>query len=303
MMDNGAESHVDILGVNVSAIDLDDAVATIEGWIAQRSRQYVCVTGAHGVIECQSDERLRNIHNAAGMVTPDGMPLVWLARWLGAVGTSRVYGPDLMRLVSEVSARHGYKQFYYGGAPGVAEKLEQEFRRRHRTLDIAGTYCPPFRPLSAEEDDAIVAAINAAKADIVWVGTQHAQAGSLDGRAPRSRRRSRHDRSWRCVRLPCRRQATGSALDAAQRFGVAVSPSLRAATLVAPVRGDRTDLHPSQCATALDEVRRNPSASALKHSSNRITPALQSEPTTARSTISRLVHFACRQRSLSCLIK
>ena len=170
MMGNGAASHVDILGVNVNAIDLDDAVATIEGWIAQRSRQYVCVTGAHGVIECQSDERLRNIHNAAGMVTPDGMPLVWLARWLGAVGTSRVYGPDLMRLVSEVSARHGYKQFYYGGAPGVAEKLEHELRRRHRKLDIAGTYCPPFRPLSAQEDDAIVAAINAAKADIVWVG-------------------------------------------------------------------------------------------------------------------------------------
>ena len=75
--------RADILGVNVSAIDMQDCVATIDGWIDRRSQHYVCITGVHGVIESQSDASLRAIHNAAGLVTPDGMPLVWMARWLG----------------------------------------------------------------------------------------------------------------------------------------------------------------------------------------------------------------------------
>src|SRR6266852_1148356 len=82
-----------VLGVNVSAIDMDDCIGTIEGWIRDGRSHYVCISGVHGVIESQSDEDLRAIHNAAGLVSPDGMPLVWMARWLGHKRTSRVYGP------------------------------------------------------------------------------------------------------------------------------------------------------------------------------------------------------------------
>jgi N-acetylglucosaminyldiphosphoundecaprenol N-acetyl-beta-D-mannosaminyltransferase len=170
----GAEAarppRVDILGVRVSAIDMDDAVATIEGWIARRSPHYICITGAHGVIESQRDAHLKVIHNEAGLVTPDGMPLVWLARWLGARNTRRVYGPDLMQALTEISALRGYRQFYYGGGAGVAEKLRDELLRRYPCLQVVGTMCPPFRPLSAAEDEAAVAAINTAEPDIVWIG-------------------------------------------------------------------------------------------------------------------------------------
>src|ERR1700730_18463946 len=91
------DDRADILGVAVSAINLDDAIATIERWISERSRNYVCITGVHGVMESRRDARLRRIHNEAGMVTPDGMPLVWLSRLLGKHRTERVYSPDLMR--------------------------------------------------------------------------------------------------------------------------------------------------------------------------------------------------------------
>jgi N-acetylglucosaminyldiphosphoundecaprenol N-acetyl-beta-D-mannosaminyltransferase len=162
--------RINIMGVCVSAINLDDAVGAIETWIARRRPHYVCITGAHGVIESQRDPCLRNIHNAAGLVAPDGMPVVWLAHWLGAKHTRRVYGPDLMRALTEVSARRGYRQFYYGGVAGVAEKLRDELLKRHPRLQVVGTMCPPFRPLSDAEDEAIVAAINRADPDIVWVG-------------------------------------------------------------------------------------------------------------------------------------
>jgi N-acetylglucosaminyldiphosphoundecaprenol N-acetyl-beta-D-mannosaminyltransferase len=164
------DDRVDILGVGISPIDLDDAVATIERWISEGSRNYVCVTGVHGVMEGRRDQRLRRVHNDAGMVTPDGMPLVWFSRLCGERRTDRVCGPDLMRKMTAVSSLRGYRQFYYGGAEGVADKLKQALITAHPKLDVVGTLCPPFRELTPEEDRAVVAEINAARPDIVWVG-------------------------------------------------------------------------------------------------------------------------------------
>lgn len=163
-------ARVNILGVRVSAIDLPLAIETISSWIAERRQRYVCITGAHGVMESRHDTALRVIHNRAGLVTPDGMPLVWMARLLGHPRTRRVYGPDLMRALSALSAERGYRQFYYGGNPGVAEDLAAILSETYPGLAVAGTLSPPFRPLTAEEDAAIVAQINAARPDIVWVG-------------------------------------------------------------------------------------------------------------------------------------
>ena len=165
-----SDNRTDILGVGVNSINLDDAVATIEHWIGERSQNYVCVTGVHGVMESRRNETLRLIHNRAGLVTPDGMPLVWLSRLLGKRGTARVYGPDLMRKMTAVSSLRGYRQFYYGGAEGVAETLKQSLLISHPELQVVGTLCPPFRALTPEEDQAVVDAINAARPDIVWVG-------------------------------------------------------------------------------------------------------------------------------------
>jgi N-acetylglucosaminyldiphosphoundecaprenol N-acetyl-beta-D-mannosaminyltransferase len=164
------DDRVDILGVGVGPINLDDAIATIEGWISERSRNYVCITGVHGVMESWRDARLRRIHNEAGMVTPDGMPLVWLSRLLGKHRTERVYGPDLMRKRTAASSLRGYRQFYYGGAEGVANRLKHVLTAAHPDLEVAGTYCPPFHALTAREDQTAVDAINAAQPHIVWIG-------------------------------------------------------------------------------------------------------------------------------------
>jgi len=162
--------RANVLGVNICAINMDDALATIEEWIAEGTPNYVCIRDVHGVIKSQSDERLMEIHNRAGLVTPDGMPIVWMCRALGHGRTSRVYGPDLMQALSALSARRGYRQFYYGGNDGVAELLKATLEQRYPGLEVAGTHTPPFRPLTPEEDAAVVDKINAAKPDIVWVG-------------------------------------------------------------------------------------------------------------------------------------
>jgi N-acetylglucosaminyldiphosphoundecaprenol N-acetyl-beta-D-mannosaminyltransferase len=162
--------RVDVLGVGVSAINMAQALDTIERWIADGTHRYVCVTGVHGVMESQRDATVREIHNAAGMVTPDGMPLVWLGRAHGFAHMERVYGPDLMLALCERSAATGYRHYFYGGAPGVPELLARRLEVRFPGLAVAGVYSPPFGILSALDDDAIMQRINATRPDIVWVG-------------------------------------------------------------------------------------------------------------------------------------
>jgi len=162
--------RVNVLGVGVSAITMAVALDVIETWISRCEPHYVCVTGVHGVMESQRDEVLRRIHDEAGLVTPDGMPLVWLSRIRGFRQVDRVYGPDLMLALCERSVVRGYRQFFYGGAEGVPEQLADSLRRRFPGLQVAGAYSPPFRPLTPEEDAEIVQMINEADADIVWVG-------------------------------------------------------------------------------------------------------------------------------------
>jgi N-acetylglucosaminyldiphosphoundecaprenol N-acetyl-beta-D-mannosaminyltransferase len=149
---------------------MPQALATIDGWIAHGERQYVCVTGVHGVMESRRDPGLRRIHNAAGLVTPDGMPLVWLARRAGFDHVDRVYGPDLLLACCEHSVGRGYRHFFYGGGPGVPERLADRLTQRFPGLRVVGTYSPPFRALSPEEGEEVVQRINSADADFVWVG-------------------------------------------------------------------------------------------------------------------------------------
>lgn len=167
---NWKGERIDILGIAVSAINMSDAIAVIEEWIEQRTPHYVCVRDVHGVIASRRDSRLRDIHNQAGLVTPDGMPVVWLSHWLGITRVGRVYGPDLMRAISARSPERSYRHFYFGGAPGVADRLAAALTAAHPGLNVVGTLCPPFRPLTPEEDAEVIAQINAAAPDIVWVG-------------------------------------------------------------------------------------------------------------------------------------
>ncbi len=158
-----------ILGVGVSALKLDQAVEQIARWIEQRDRTYVVVCPVYTVMQCQERPVLCRMVNQAGMVAPDGMPLVFLGRWMG-YQLDRVYGPDLMLAFSEAAAQRGYTSFYYGGAEGAAERLADVLAERFPGLRNVGTYCPPFRTLTPEEESKIVEQINAANPDIVWVG-------------------------------------------------------------------------------------------------------------------------------------
>ena len=220
--DGSAPLGVDILGVKVSATRMDETVRIIEDWITNREAQYVCVSGMHGVMECQRDERLRGIHNAAGLVTPDGMSLVWLCKLKGHQQVERVYGPDLMLALCERSPERGYRHFFYGSSPAVLERsgraaaraLAQPSGSRHVRAAVPLTQ-PPGRCAVGRADHRVTAGRGLG-------GLGHAETGALDGGARGPARRSGPDRCRSGVRLQRGDEAAGATVDAAERVGMAL---------------------------------------------------------------------------------
>ncbi len=160
-----------VLGVRVDAVQIPDVVALLQEWIARSGRsRYIAVTGMHGITEAQHDPQVRDALNTADLVVPDGMPLVWLGRLHGHALKRRVYGPELMLSFCQATVQRGYRHFFYGGAPGVPQQLADVFRQRFPGFRVVGTYSPPFRPLTPQEDEEITRLIRKAAPDILWVG-------------------------------------------------------------------------------------------------------------------------------------
>ncbi|HTP02114.1 MAG TPA: WecB/TagA/CpsF family glycosyltransferase [Anaerolineales bacterium] len=157
-----------ILGVPISAVNMPQALQQLDVWVQRREHKFVCVTPAHSIMECHAKPHLRAVFNASAMSTPDGMAVVWLMRLKGHGNVRQVCGTELLKQVCQLGT--GYRHFFYGGAPGVIEKLVTELRRLAPGLAVAGTYSPPFRTLTPDEDRGIVEMINASRADILWVG-------------------------------------------------------------------------------------------------------------------------------------
>ena len=172
-MNNGKISiplRYNVLRVNISAINMNQALEVIDGWIKNGHREYVVLTGAHGVIEMQDDRKLRDINNTAGMVTPDGMPNVWIGKLKGHRHVEKVYAPTLMMETFHLGKKQRYRHFLYGGKEGVAQILADHIKSRYPGNEVVGTYCPPFRPLTENEKQTISSEINNINPDIVWVG-------------------------------------------------------------------------------------------------------------------------------------
>ena len=160
-----------LLGVRVSAVQIPDVIREMETWISRRDAcRYIAVTGMHGITEAQHDPQFKEVLNQADLVVPDGMPLVWLGRLRGHAIRRRVYGPELMMSFCRQTAGREYRHFLYGGDAGVAEKLAGELTRSCPGIQFVGSYAPPFRALTPEEDAQVVETINRAAPDILWVG-------------------------------------------------------------------------------------------------------------------------------------
>jgi N-acetylglucosaminyldiphosphoundecaprenol N-acetyl-beta-D-mannosaminyltransferase len=159
-----------ILGVRVDAVQMADAIPLLSSWIddPRDLPRFVAVTGMHGVAESQQNPVFREILNAADLVVPDGMPLIWVGRIYGHSLRRRVCGSELMEAFCEETGSL-YRHFFFGGNSGVAEKLALVLQQKYG-ITVAGTYTPPFRPLTDAEDDELACLVERTRPDIFWVG-------------------------------------------------------------------------------------------------------------------------------------
>ena len=162
--------RVNVLGVGIDALNMATAVERITRAATEGPGGYVCVTGVHGVMEAQRDSRLRQILNASLATTPDGMPMVWLGRMAGYRSMTRVYGPDLMLELCSASVARGLTHFLYGGTADVTAELSHRLRERFPGIRIVGSYAPPFRALSDDEERRLVTLLHDLRPDYLWVG-------------------------------------------------------------------------------------------------------------------------------------
>jgi N-acetylglucosaminyldiphosphoundecaprenol N-acetyl-beta-D-mannosaminyltransferase len=164
-----------VLGVRIDALQIPGVIEQMHDWVLawragrDRACRYINVTNVQSVTEPRRDSSFQAVLDNAALCVPDGMPLVWLGRHRGYDLRRRVYGPDLMVEFCSRPETRGCTHFFFGGAEGMAENLARKFSSRFPGLRVAGTYAPPFRALSSQEDEECVAAINRAAPDILWV--------------------------------------------------------------------------------------------------------------------------------------
>ena len=167
----------DVVGVGVSVTSYAQVTETCRAWIDARRAghpgaraRYICVASVHGVITARDDRDVSRFLNEADVVTPDGMPLVWALRSFGYTHQQRVYGPHLMIRLCESAAKYGHRIFLYGGTDHGLRSLRNRLRKQIPKLQIAGSYAPPFRPLTLAETEGVRELILGSEADLVFVG-------------------------------------------------------------------------------------------------------------------------------------
>ncbi len=168
----GADVHRrEILGIPIAMIDYERAMDVMDRMVDDRHRGWVCAAAVHSVMVAQEDALMKRALTDSVITVPDGMPIVWAANRLGEHLPNRVYGPELMRRYCNRSVERGHRVWLYGGRDqGALVQLALNLRRKHPGIRIVGGYSPPFRSLTAEEDDAIAEQINGAQPDVLWVG-------------------------------------------------------------------------------------------------------------------------------------
>lgn len=157
-----------VLGVEVDAAEFAKTLERVLRAPETGERLAIHFATVHSLVEAHDQNEVRDAL-ATGIVEPDGMPLVWIGKVAGR-SVERVCGPDFMPALIEQGIPLGRRHFFYGGAEGVPETIAERLMERFPGLQVAGTFSPPFRPLTNEERDAVIQRINEADPDYVWVG-------------------------------------------------------------------------------------------------------------------------------------
>lgn len=159
-----------VLDSHIDAINWEDAISRLVTWGAQHQSRYVTLCNVHSVVTASQCEHHHKVLAQSDLALPDGAPVAWALRREGFSRQERINGPDLTWRYLAVAERLGQSVFFYGASEPTLNALRARLEKAFPKLRIAGMVSPPFRALSAEEDQEHVDAINKSGANVVFVG-------------------------------------------------------------------------------------------------------------------------------------
>jgi N-acetylglucosaminyldiphosphoundecaprenol N-acetyl-beta-D-mannosaminyltransferase len=159
-----------ILKTAVNTVDYQSSCDRIFNAINQNQSCYIIPANVHVIMTGYFNPKYQEIVNKALLVTPDGMPLVWSLKLLGIKKQTRVYGPDLMLILCEKLAQKSIPIYLYGGTETMLNKLEYNLKQKYPNLIVAGSYAPPFRPLTLQEETEDLKKIENSGAKVLFIG-------------------------------------------------------------------------------------------------------------------------------------
>lgn len=170
IVDKSAIPICNIMGVDIAAIDMEWLLEYLNRNVKNLSGDYICVSNVHTTVTAYENQEYCKVQNGGIMAIPDGGPLSSVGWKRGFKNMKRTTGPSLMGEIFKISAAEGYRHYFYGSTDETLEKLYSVLTELYPGIQIAGMYSPPFRPMTEDEDRAIVERINETKPDFVWVG-------------------------------------------------------------------------------------------------------------------------------------
>ena len=161
-----------VLGTRVDRVQNTDVMAEMERWISEDDGRcrFIVNTGFHGLWEAHRDPAFRAVVEGADMFSPDGIAPVWISRLRRTPLRDRATSAELMDMIFTRSMARGYSHYFFGDTDATLDALREQLAVRYPGMRVAGTFSPPFRALTPEEDQAQVDQINAASPDVLWVG-------------------------------------------------------------------------------------------------------------------------------------
>lgn len=164
---------MNILGINMDCLSYDDMYPIYDDWLSDKTSRSHClaVINVHICVSSLLNIKLRNMYNSADLIGIDSYPFVKWARTFYYRNSDHFNAPDLMLEISSKVKEKGFTYFLYGGYPGTPDKIEKFLKQRFGDeIKIVGKYSPPFRELTADEDDVVCRLINDAHPDFLWIG-------------------------------------------------------------------------------------------------------------------------------------
>ena len=170
VFDSYPRHRATVVSTDVDVVGWEAAIKRISDWGRARESRYVCFSNVHSVVTAAMHTRFNRSVNSADLCASDGAPVAWMLRQLGASGQPRLNGPDLMWRYLAHAAQQGGKVYFYGSQDSTLALLKQRALTAFPSLQLVGMHSPPFRTLTAMEDEADVQRINNSGAEVVFVG-------------------------------------------------------------------------------------------------------------------------------------